>query len=277
MKALIAEGRERLESLAFAPSPREARLLLGHVLGRTEAETLSRSEEQPTAAEIRLYRSYLDRRSTGEPVAYILGEKEFYGRGFQVDDRVLIPRPETEHLIEEVLQLDLPSSPLVLDIGTGSGCIAITLAKEITGARIVGSDISLGALAAASQNVARHQVGSQVSLVGGDLVSAIDLAKIDLVVSNPPYVGRDTRSDLSIEIVDFEPLEALFAGPKGDVTIRRLLEDLADLRPGSWVVLEIGYDQEELVVALSPSTLFNNPLVLPDYAGNPRIALLQRI
>ncbi len=276
IEALIVEGREKLAEVAFEISLREANLLLAHVMGWSEAELMARTDRCPATDQSKRFRELIRRRSTGEPVAYIVGEKEFFGRPFKVDRRVLIPRPETEHLVEAVLELELPVSLTILDIGTGSGCLAISLALERLQTKIIATDISPGALAVASENMRRHGVESRVFPVASDLAGAIDLKQVDLVVSNPPYVARNASSDLSPEILDHEPARALFAGAKGDVLIRRLTEELGELRSGVWIAIEIGYDQEELIWGLGSGGLFQTSQILQDYSGRPRVALLQR-
>ena len=273
---LLAEGRARLATASFAPSSREAILLLARVLDLSEAQILARPGIVVARAQAACFRTLLDRRLTGEPVAYLLREKEFYGRSFIVDRRVLIPRPETEHLVEAVLALPPPPAPRILDLGTGSGCLAVTLAAEIRGARVCGIDLSPAALAVAAANARRHGCAGQVALAAADLAAAIDLVAFDLVVSNPPYIGEDERAGLSPEVKEFEPALALYAGARGEAVLERLLAELALLRPGTPVVLEIGRGQLERVRELAAGS----PLALvaerADYAGIPRVVLLSR-
>ena len=277
IEALIVEGREKLAGVAFDISLREASLLLAHVMGWSEAELIARTDQCPAADQTELFREWIRRRVAGEPVAYILGEKEFLGRSFKVDNRVLIPRPETEHLVEAVLELDLPDCLTILDIGTGSGCLSISLAVEMPRARIISTDISPGALAVASENARRHRVESRVSPVAADLASAIDLKQVDLVVSNPPYVARDASSELSSEILEYEPARALFAGAKGELVVRRLVDELEELRSGVWLAIEIGYDQKGLILELGSGEVFQLSSIMQDYSGKPRVALLRRL
>lgn len=272
----LADARRRLAAAPFRPETREAALLLGNVLGWTEAQVLARQDETLDEPDSRRFESAMKRRLVGEPVAYIVGVKEFYGRRFQVDGRVLIPRPETEHLVEVALELPLPRRPSVLDLGTGSGCLACTLALELPAARITASDISVGALAVAHGNRRLHQLTDRLRLLASDLATSVDLMEFDLVVCNPPYVGRLESASLSSEILEFEPDSALFAGAAGDAVHRRLLTELDGLRPGSWLVLEIGAGQEELVRRLSAESSFRLTEVRRDYGGHPRIAVLQR-
>jgi release factor glutamine methyltransferase len=273
---LLATARGRLASAPFAPSTREAALLLGHVLGWSEAQVLARGDATVPDEARRSYGALVERRLTGEPVAYLVGMKEFYGRPFAVDDRVLIPRPETEHLVEAALALDLPPGALVLDLGTGSGCLAVTLAVEIPEARAVAVDLSPAAGAVALANARRHGVEERVRVIAGDLVSALDVGPFDLVVSNPPYVGREEAAGLSLEVTGFEPDRALFAGSEGLEVLARLLEDLSALRPGTPVFLEIGYRQGDRVAELAAAGPLRLEGIDRDLAGHPRIARLRR-
>lgn len=249
--------------------------MLARALGISEAQLLARTTET-VAPEVRQhFDSLLERRLTGEPVAYLFGEKELYGRSFAVDRRVLVPRPETEHLIEAALALPLATQPCILDVGVGSGAIAVTLAAELPAARVVATDLSLGALAVARKNALRHGVAERLTLVATDLSAALRLADFDLVVSNPPYV--DPAAGLSPEVRDFEPALALFAGEKGRAILDRLVRQAAALRSGTVMILEIGHDQADwlrkTVGAQGELELLE---ILPDYAGIPRIAILRR-
>lgn len=279
---LLRQGRRALAAVAgFEPSPREANLLLGHVLGLGEASLLARTGEAVAADEEARFRRLLERRLAGEPVAYLFGEREFYGRRFSVDPRVLIPRPETEHLIEAALKLDLPGSadgpPLILDLGTGSGAIAVTLALEIPGARVVATDLSLPALEVLRSNVRRHGVGDRVAAVRADLGAALRLDRFDLVVSNPPYVDPREAAALSPEVRDYEPHLALFAPGAGRAMVERLLDDARALRPGVHLLVEIGYDQSGwLRSAASSRREVELVEIIHDYGGIPRTAVIRR-
>jgi release factor glutamine methyltransferase len=275
---LLQAARRRLARAPFAPSTREAALLLGHVLGLTEAAVLARDRDEVDAGARRRFAELLERRLAGEPVAYLLGEREFYGRPFTVDRRVLIPRPETEHLIESALALELPAAPRILDVGAGSGAIAVTLALEVPGARVTATDTSLGALRVAAANAARHGVRDRVATVASDLAAALFLEPFDLVVSNPPYVDPAEREKLSPEVVEFEPGAALFAPDRGRSVIARLLQAASALRPGTHVVIEIGYDQAEwLRSAVTGRRELVVRDVVRDYGGIPRTAVLERV
>lgn len=277
---LLAEARPRLAATSFGAPPREAALLLGWLLGLSEAQVLAHGEREVPAETAKRFRSLLERRLTGEPVAYLLGEREFYGRPFAVDPRVLIPRPETEHVVEEALASRLPERPWILDVGTGSGILPVTLALEIPGARTVGTDVSPGALAVARGNARRHGVGDRARFVGADLVHGLDLSRFDLVVSNPPYIDAGDAPSLSPEVVDFEPHVALFApgaGDGGDSVLARLFSLLGvGLRPGIRAIVEIGFGQIEAARRHAEASGLHFAGARLDYAGIPRVVVLER-
>lgn len=178
--------------------------------------------------------------------------------------------------MEAALELPLPRRPTVLDVGTGSGCLACTVALERSASRLVATDISPGALAVARSNLLRHQLADRLQLVGADLTRGLDLKAIDLVLCNPPYIGYDEAPDLPLDIIGFEPKLALFAGAAGIAIHRRLLTELSGLRPGSWLAVEIGAGQEQRIRHLTVDSPFRLLEMRPDYAGLPRVALLQR-
>lgn len=282
VRDLLADARLRLIAAPFAPSRREAALLLGHVLGLSEAQVIARNEREvePEAAD--RFAQLLARRLTGEPVSYLFGEREFYGRVFRVDRRVLIPRPETEHVVEEALKAPLPPDPWILDVGAGSGILAVTLALEIPGARAVTTDLSPGALAVAAGNARRLGAGGRVLPVGADLARGLDLGRFDLVVSNPPYIDPAEAVTLSPEVCNFEPHLALFApgsigsGGMGDSILERLFAELRTLRSGVRLLLEIGFGQLDVARRHAESSGWIFLGVRADYAGIPRVMTVQR-
>jgi release factor glutamine methyltransferase len=273
---LLADARRRLAAAPFRPAGREASLLMARALGRDEARVLAHPELELAAADADRFLESLERRLGGEPIAYVFGEREFYGRVFAVDSRVLIPRPETEHLVELALELDLPPRPRILDLGTGSGCLAVTLACELPRARLVATDISAAALAVARANARRHGVAGRVALAAADLAGPLRLAGFDLVVSNPPYVGLDEAPYLSIDVRDHEPATALFAPHSRLSVIERLANELGGLRPDAVVAFEIGAGRDEEVERLLTGTQLALVATRPDYAGIPRIVMTRR-
>lgn len=246
------------------------------MLGLGEAQVLAHGEREVPADAAARFRSLLERRLTGEPVAYLFAEREFYGRSFLVDRRVLIPRPETEHLVEEALATPLPPRPLLLDVGTGSGCLAVTLALEIPGARAVAADLSPGALAVASENARRLGASGRVFPVAVDLTRGLDLSRFDLVVSNPPYVDRADEAAMSPEVCMFEPHMALFAPGSGDSVYERLLGESAGLRPGARILVELGFGQLEIVRRHAEKSGLRTVGVRHDYADIARVLVLER-
>jgi len=272
---LLARARERLAAAPFAPPRREALLLLGHVLGLTEAQVLARPERAVPAAATTRFERLLERRLGGEPVAYLTGSREFYGRRFAVDERVLIPRPETEHLVEAALAAPLPPRPRILDLGTGSGCLAVTLALELPGARVVATDASPAALAVAAGNARRLGAGG-VRCAAADRYAGLDLAAFDLVVANPPYIDPAEAASLSPEITRFEPPGALFAAERGEAMLAGLIAGAAGLPSGASLVLEIGRGLLATVERHAAPAVLHVTAVIDDYAGIPRAVRLER-
>lgn len=270
----VAGARDRLAAGGIPHPAREARLLLAHVLRVDEARILARPERPLDRAEEESFAALVARRAAGEPSAYLLGRREFYGRTFAVDGRVLVPRPETEHLVEAALALDLPNAPRILDVGTGSGCVAVTLALELPGARVVATDRSAAALAVARLNAAT--LAPTVLLVAADLAGGLDPAAFDLVVSNPPYIAASEVPALPIDVRDHEPRAALVPGPTGLEAYERLLLQLRDLRPGTPLAVEVGAGQAGAVAALFEAGGFRHQRTIQDYAGIPRVVIGRR-
>lgn len=270
---LLDLGRDHLSGSVEQPR-REAALLLGEVLGLEEAQVYARSDEDvPEPAGVS-YGQLIRRRVDRVPMAYLVGRREFYGRGFQVDPRVLIPRPETEHLVEAALRY-VDAGTRVLDLGTGSACIAVTLALERPDARVVATDLSPGALAVAAANCRRHGVLGRVRLVRTDLLSALRPGAFDVVVCNPPYIDVGEWQSLMPEVRDHEPPEALLAGDGLDF-YRRLFGAASFLREGQRLLLEIGKGQLEAVRDLAEPGGFEVEWVVADLAGIPRVLCLYR-
>jgi release factor glutamine methyltransferase len=255
---------------------RDAKILLAHVLGAPSPAALDLLAPVDPADEDR-FAGLWRRREAGEPLQYVLGEWDFYGRTFRVDPRALIPRPETEHLVEEARR-ESPSPRRIVDLGCGSGILAVTLALEFPAALVVGIDRSLAALALARENVRRHAVGRRAVIAASDWLAAIGPAHFDLAVANPPYVASAERGALPASVRDFEPAEALFAGADGLSEIRRILAaaPLAVV-PGGALLFEIGFGQAGAVrraVAERPEWEWRR--VVDDLAGIPRVVVLRR-
>ncbi len=223
-------------------SPRmNAETLLMFALGCDRAYLYAHSDRELTADEIARYDQALAHRSQGVPSQYITGHQEFWGMDFIVSPAVLIPRPETEHVIEAVLPVAraMPN-PKLVDVGTGSGCIALALAKELPKAEIHATEISPAALEIAEANAARHQLDSRIQFHDTDLLDGLPHAYFDFVISNPPYVGESEADQVQLEVRKFEPRNAVFAGPTGLEIIERLVPAARTaLKPGGWLIFEI--------------------------------------
>jgi release factor glutamine methyltransferase len=255
-----------------------AEVLLAHVLRTTRVRLYVDFDRPLEAPELKAYRGLIERRMAGEPTQYLTGEREFYNRRFQVDPRVLIPRPETELLAEAALRAlpeDAPSR--ALDLCTGSGCLAVTIAAERPQASVVATDLSAGACEVARLNAEAHGVGSRVTVRQGDLYAAVpEGATFDLVVSNPPYVARAEIDTLSPE-VRREPREALDGGPDGLDLLRRVArEGLPFLKPGGLLALEIGETQGAAVAALLTEAGYTQVRVEKDLERRDRHAFGRR-
>ena len=251
----------------------DAELLLTHLLGKNHAWLLAYWHDELALDCSEAYQALITRRLTGEPIQYITGQTEFYGLPFRVTPAVLIPRPETEHLVEEVLKRAAQlSSPRIVDIGTGSGCVAVALAHHLPQAAITAIDLSPTALALARHNATLNQVAGRIRLLQGDLLTPVAGETFDIVVSNPPYVPTTDRSSLSVEVREYEPALALFAGDDGLDIYRRLAPAAhAALAPGGFLALEIGCGQEADIKALLAASGFQSIEAFPDLQGIPRV------
>jgi release factor glutamine methyltransferase len=220
----------------------------------------------------------LKRRIAGEPMQYIVGEAEFFGLPFLVNPDVLIPRPETEHLVEKVIALAQGfARPRIVDVGTGSGAIAVALACQLPGALITAAEISESALTIARENADRNGVADRIRFLQGDLLDPVAGEQFDIVVSNPPYVPERDRASLSVEVRDYEPAQALFAGEDGLAVYRRLIPAaFGALVQGGSVALEIGYGQSDAIRALFAGAGFAQIEFASDLQGIPRVASARR-
>ena len=259
--------RYREDALQRGVNPRDVDLLLGDLLGQPLSWLLAFGETLVDAAPLE---ALLARRYAGEPLQYIRKRTEFYSREFYVDDRVLIPRPETELLVEAALE-HAPDGGRVIDIGTGSGCIAITIERERPDLHVISVDRSVDALAVAAINRARLQ--SRIALAASDLMSAVR-GPFDVIVSNPPYVPLAEYEDLAVEVRIHEPRIALTPGPSGMEIIDRIFDEARrHLTPRGHLILEIGYGQEQTLRALAHAKGFTIDTLLPDLAGIPRVVV----
>jgi release factor glutamine methyltransferase len=258
------------------PSPRlNAELLLMFTLECDRAYLHAHPERKLSRDEQNRYDHALTERERGMPAQYITGHQEFWGMDLIVTPAVLIPRPETEHVIETVLarvgRTPSPSASLrIVDVGTGSGCIALALAKELPHAKIHATEISTAALEIASANAARHQLEARIQFHQTDLLQGLEPGAFDFVVSNPPYVGESEEDQVQLEVRKYEPRNAVFAGATGMEAIERLIPQAREsLKPGGWLVMEISGTISERVRELLAS--WTDVLVTKDLQGIPRV------
>jgi len=277
LRELAAISEEQLKS---SPHPDRARqdadTLLLHTLHQDRAWLLAHWDEDATPQIEADLEAFVVRRQTGEPLQYITGQSEFFGLPFSVGPGVLIPRPETEHLVEEVLclaaQFFRPDIQIA-DIGTGSGIIAVALANALPQARITAVDCSPQALTIARENALQNQVSGRIHFVEGDLVSTLTGERFAIIASNPPYIPERDHDSLAVEVRQHEPHSALFAGDEGLDLYRRLIpEAFPLLDPNGWLVLEIGYGQQAAIQSLLESAGYVDIHFVPDYQGIPRVA-----
>ena len=266
------------ERLTHGPHPdralRDAEFLLMHVLGKDRAWMLAWwRDEIDTHCSIP-YHSAIERRRSGEPIQYITGETEFYGLPFYVNRDVLIPRPETEHLIEKAIELAAGiAQPRIVDIGTGSGAIAVALAHKLPASIVTAIELSPTALRVAQNNAARNGVANRIRFLEGDLLASVADEQFEIVVSNPPYVPEADRASLAVEVRDYEPAQALFAGQDGLAVYRRLIPDaFRVLVSGGLIALEIGYGQRTGIQVLLEEAGFAQIEFTADLQGIPRVA-----
>lgn len=250
---------------------RDAETLLLHLTGKNRAWLLAHSAEEFGGCIA--YTGLLNKRFVGQPIQYITGEAEFYGLPFRVTPHVLIPRPETEHLVEKAIELtaEFPF-PRIVDVGAGSGAVAVALAHSLPAATITSIDLSAAALAVARENAERNGVADRVRFLHGDLLEQVIGEQFELVVSNPPYVPDSDRPALAVEVREYEPELALFAGSDGLDIYRRLIPAARKvLQPGGYLLLEIGFGQAAAVGGLLEVAGFERIESTPDLQGIARV------
>jgi release factor glutamine methyltransferase len=312
-RAALRHGIAQLRAAHIASDTLGAELLLLHATRRERTYIYSHPEDELTQGEAATYQDLLDRRISGVPVQHLTGKQEFWGLSFEVTPDVLIPRPETEHLIEVALDrralrelhAGRPNKNdgaglVIADIGTGSGCIAIALAKEFPQAQVFGGDISPGALSVAQRNAEKHAVTNRVRFVESDLLDRLSNLGVhwvalpeagmkkyrdpqeptlfDLIISNPPYIGRREAASLPVEVRDHEPEVALYGGEEGYEFYADLIGQSAEhLKHGGLLVLELGHDSLPAVQPLLDSPLWKNVSITNDLAGIPRVIAAERV
>jgi release factor glutamine methyltransferase len=300
LKELYILGKDSLKKSGIENPELEVSLLLSKVLGIKTADIYAHPDKWVQSNKVKEFRLLLERRLKREPIAYILGEKEFYSRSFVVTPHVLIPRLETETLVEEALKIIKSNPhPFVLDVGTGSGCIAVTIACEAQNAEVFATDISFEALIIARTNSERYKVARRISLIRGDFLSCFKEESFDIIVSNPPYVAKGDFYGLESDIRDFEPKVSLIgdssnlrqgsgetvrpepvedsrltAGEEGLDCIKMIIHDAGRiLKNGGWCIIEIGENQSEKVSEIFRADGFKDVTTIKDLSGIERVVM----
>ncbi len=319
LRTALKQGLAQLRAARVPSHTLAAELLLLHVLGRDRTWIYAHPEEEISPTDAARYFALIARRAAGEPTQHLTGQQEFWGLRFEVTPDVLIPRPETEHVIEVALdrlavrEIRSGRKPMlrgeglhIADVGTGSGCIAVALAKELPGAAIYATDISSAALAVARRNAARHSVSDRIHFLESNLLDALSVVGaqhaapllgkpsagathqspvtshqsplLDLIASNPPYVGRREAATLMREVRDHEPEVALYGGEEGYEFYADLITHAAvHLKPGGIVILELGHNSLPAVQPLLEAPVWTNVAVTNDLAGIPRVIAAERL
>ena len=278
IESALIEGAASLKAAGVNDARNQANLLLRHVLERDRTFLLAHPEENLSTKQFDQYQALVARRAEGYPLQYLTGRQAFFQLDFEVTPDVLIPRPETELIVEVGIEiLKDEAAPFFADLGTGSGAIAISLLQELPRARAIAFDVSAAALEVARRNAERHAVSDRLQLIESDLFSTMDFpAAFNLIVSNPPYIPANDLNGLQRE-VRHEPPGALDGGPDGLAVIRRLLKDAPDFLPANgYLVFEIGFDQHEAVTKLIDHRAWELIELRKDLQGIPRTVVLQK-
>lgn len=275
----LVEAAQSLRLAGVSEARREAASLLCHIIKRDRAYLIAHAEELLSAQDAQRFREFVERRAAGEPLQYITGHQEFFNLDFEVTPAVLIPRPETELLVETALDLlREDDAPLLCDVGTGSGCISVALLHEKQRASAVGLDISVSALHVVARNAERHGVRERLLLAASDCFAALDSSRerFQMIVSNPPYVAENALDGLQREVREHEPRVALTPGADGLSMIRRLVnESPRFLLPGGHLLMEIGFDQHEAIHQLINPEIWTLLDIHKDLQGIPRTVALR--
>ncbi|MDO9515979.1 MAG: peptide chain release factor N(5)-glutamine methyltransferase [Syntrophales bacterium] len=271
---LLKEAESRFDTGGLSTPGLDAQVLLAYCIGRDRQSLYAHPEKELSYAEVTLFRSMVARRIKGEPVAYITGGKEFWSLTFEVTPDVLIPRPDTEILVEEVLKLfGRDDEVRMLEIGTGSGAISVALASELEQVSITATDCSPEALAVAARNALNNNVGERISFLCGDLFEPAE-GTYDIIVSNPPYISEGEFNLLAPEVREYEPRRALVAGPDGTEFHRRLVRGARPfLIDGGWLAVELGEGQRDALEKILQESGYCDIVFHRDYAGIERVVL----
>lgn len=277
----LKEAGEHLRAASVANDLLDAQTLLAEALGKDRTYLIINFNQQLTGDVLSKFQAMVERRASGEPLQYITGHQEFFGLDFEVTPDVLIPRPETELIVEEIIRIvqqNKITRPVIVDVGTGSGCIAVALARELGDAHVIASDISLAALRVAGRNAARHNLKNQIAFVASDMLDAFaEKSFADFILSNPPYVSDEEMSTLQREVRDWEPRLALTDSNDGLSLYRRLLKDTPSrLKSGGHLICEMGYTQSETISAMVDRAVWDEPRLLDDLQGIPRTIVLRK-
>jgi release factor glutamine methyltransferase len=275
----VARARDALTAAGIAPDEAalDADLLARHILGWDRARLLSEALHEPPPFFATAYADVIGRRSRREPIAHITGHREFWGLDFEVTADVLTPRPETELIVEEAIACfpDRSALHLIADVGTGSGCLAVALAREFPSARVLATDISEAALVVARRNAVRHEVSARIAFLHASFMPPV--REIDLVVSNPPYIPVRDAATLPPEVRDHEPAAALFGGEDGlEVYPRLFAEAASEAGPDAPLIVEVGYDQRDAVAVIADAAGWRVDRVRHDLQGIARVLVLKR-
>jgi len=280
----IHNASNRLSAAGIANARLDAEVLLAHIIKKDRVWLITHRDEVLDDEQQRAFAEVIRRRTGREPLQHIMGSQEFWGLEFMVTPDVLIPRPETEHIIEAALAIvqDRNSPVRIIDLCTGSGCIAVSLAKELAAARVIATDASEKALAVARENSRRHGVAERIRFLQGDLfgpLEELDLrGQVDILVSNPPYVLAGNLSTLQPEVRDYEPQMALIAGPEGtEIAIRIIRTAPEYLKQNGALIMEMGMGQSEaLIRAVAATSAYAGPDILKDLAGINRVIVARK-
>lgn len=280
IRRAIREAEGRLKQKGLSSPGLDAEILLSFCLGLDRAGLFREGDRPVAPGEMQSFNDLLERRLEGEPIAYIVGRKEFWSLDFKVGPAVLVPRPETEILVQAVLETARYSetaAPLILEIGTGSGAISVALARELVSARIVSTDISPEALKVARENAAIHGVADRIFFLACNLLEPFR-GSFDMIVSNPPYISETEYAMLARDVTLYEPREALVAGPEGIEFHRRIAEGARDrLKPGGWLLMEMGAEQRAaLSIILERTKLYDDIRFQADYACLNRVVIARK-
>ena len=270
LSKLLAKAAHQFSKAGFQTPELDAKLLLQHITGYSSAELISKSNDIISVEQSIEFADFVERRLVHEPIHRIIGYREFYGRDFLLSDETLIPRPDTETLVETVINLK-PSK--VLEIGTGSGAIAVSLAAELPVVEVTATDISKGALEIAARNATVHDIGERIEFFEADLFEGVT-GKFDLIVSNPPYIPSAEIKTLQKEVQAFDPIKALDGGGDGLDFYRSIFEQSAEfLKPKGTICVEIGLGQEEDVSQIATNNGYSNINLIKDLSEINRVVI----